>query len=132
MKKLFFILALGLMGASGFAEDTYEYFTVRYADGACVSYKIDGLKLLFDAEGITVAEPGREFEYHPAVNVESLLFTATDLTAIDKVVVEDAEDTEVYTIDGRLVAKGRDARQGLSAGVYIMKSGNKSTKISVR
>ncbi len=133
MKKLLLFLALGLVGGVCFADDTYEYFTVRHTDGACESYKIDGLKLLFsDVDGITVVSPGKDDAVFPAMYVDALLFTATDLTAIESVVAVDEDEAEVYTIDGRLVAKGRDARAGLAAGVYIVKTGNKSTKISVR
>ena len=39
--------------------------------------------------------------------------------------------TEVYTLGGRLVSKGRDLPRGLAKGLYVVKAGGKTQKMLI-
>ncbi len=133
MKKLLLSLFFGITSAVCFADETPDYLTVRFDDGRCASYKLDGLKLLFsDTQGITVVSPGADDEKFPVMGIEAFAFTTTDLTAIEAAPVVDEDDAMVFSTDGRLVARGKDALRNLSPGIYVVKAAGQTKKISVR
>ncbi len=73
---------------------------------------------------------------HPQPDVEpvSLSLSVAEPAGIDSVDFDklDPSTVEIYTTSGVRIGKGADARASLAPGVYILRSGSKSTKIIVR
>ena len=61
--------------------------------------------------------------------------TATESTTVNvkdgKIYISEDTDVAIYTIAGKLVAKGNAGEYTLPTGTYIVKVGNKATKISI-
>ncbi len=131
MKKLLLTVFLGLAATFAYADNAFEYFTLELPNGEKVSYRLDGLKFTFSETAIIVHTDGVTQNF-PVNDVQSLYYTASDLTAIESAPLLDKGNISVYTTDGRLVAKGKDAKHGLTPGIYIVKAVNHTYKISVR
>lgn len=57
---------------------------------------------------------------------------AENTTGISSVVFSKNEPFDVYSVDGRCVAKGITSVAGLAKGVYILRMGDKAMKVSVK
>lgn len=140
MKKFYlFFLFLGFSLCS-FAQ-SYDYLTLRTADGTEKSLGIDGLRITF-ADGKLLASNGKE-ETQVALADMACMFFATTPTAIESLTAADADglrvqisggrlltnapagsDIRVYTLDGRLAPT-----RGLSSGAYLVRINGRTFKV---
>ncbi len=143
MKKFYlFFLFLGLSLCS-FAQ-SYDYLTLRTADGTEKSLSVDGLRITF-SDGKLLARNGKE-EAQVALADMACMFFATTPTAIESLAAADADglrvqirggrlvtnapagsEIQVYTLDGR-----RAPQQGLGNGAYLVRVNGRTFKVLAR
>ena len=140
MKKFYLLFLLMGFSLCGFAQ-SYDYLTLRTADGTEKSIGIDGLRITF-ADGKLLAANGKE-ETQIALADMACMFFATAPTAIESLTAADAaglrvqisggrlltnapagSDIRVYSLDGRLAPT-----QGLSSGAYLVRVNGRTFKV---
>lgn len=143
MKKFYlFFLFLGFSLCS-FAQ-SYDFLTLRTADGTEQSLAIDGLRITF-SDGKLLASNGKE-EAQVALSDMACMFFSTTRTAIESLPAADADglrvqirggrlltnapagsEIQVYTFDGR-----RAPQQGLGNGAYLVRVNGRTFKVLAR
>lgn len=115
--------------------DYYDYFTVERSDGIRASYISTGLMITFSGSNMIVESDGVTATYD-LNTLSKMYFGNSDVTAIrNHPEPQAAESCEVYDLQGRRVAAEiqlKNLQNQLPKGVYIMKKGETSTKITVK
>lgn len=153
MKRLLLTLALVSGLSAGLGAQSFDYLTVRTADGSEHSLPVDGLRLTFE-NGQLVARTAETTATYPLADLSAMFF-ASQPTAIaslsggqaaplyrdGRLTVSAPAGTVVrlYSADGRLVAsyvKGADGSESFSPalphGVYVVTANGKTSKFLAR
>ncbi len=125
MKKivLLFLVMMGM--AAAHAESQYTYLTFETTDGARISVPASQLKLTIS--GTTLTAGSKTFTL---TNLSKMYFSTTDETTTGisaTTTTAPGEATEIYDLNGRKMADGK-----LPSGVYIVKTKDRTYKITVR
>lgn len=140
MKKLLLLSVLALSGLASNAQ-TYDYFTIKVANGDEKSFTASGLKITFTDETMIVTSGSESMKY--SLSDLNKMFFATNPTAVEavktnvtdvkvslvggKLSVQAPEGSSIhaYTTDGREVST-----EGVfTNGVYIIRVNNQSFKV---
>lgn len=153
MKRLFLTLALTAGICAGLGAQSFDYLTVRTADGGERSLPVDGLRLTFE-NGRLVARTAATTDSYPLADL-SVMFFASQPTAIASLqavqpapVFRDGRLTvsapagtgvSLYAADGRLVARFVKAADGsesfaptLTRGIYVVNVNGRTSKFLAR
>lgn len=123
MKKIFLLpLFLAAMLTARAAD--YPFLTFELTDGAAIS--VPASSLVLKVSGNTLTAGSQEFTLS---NLSKMYFTETEVSAgVRAVGIEDTdEDAEIYDLSGRRVSK-----DGMTKGVYVIKSKSGICKIAVK
>ncbi len=135
MKKKLLILALAGLPFAGAGADTYPYLSFETQDGTVRSVSVNSLTVTF-SNGKLLADNGTDSYEIDAASLSRMYFSADNLTAISDVKGTDSlGKLEVYTLSGVRLGSFDSAdalRNGVSAGVYIVKSNGKTLKVAVK
>ena len=147
------VLAGVMLMASSIAKADYTSLTVKEKIGTWISYSLNGLRLTFTDNKMTLTNNEQTVEY-PVVDLYSMEFT--DLpSAIQKadktytmvsleggtirINAEVGTEAKVYDTLGRLYTTARIGREGvpvcignLEPGIYIIKAGQEKCKVLVK
>ena len=110
-------------------EEDSEYCTL-FSDNTYEEWALSGWKLYVPVGAKKNFENARYWCDIPEI-IEPPELTG-GVTAVNAVrTVGDKGLTEVYTLGGRLVSKGRDLPRGLAKGLYVVKTGGKTQKMLI-
>lgn len=134
MRRLLMASAALLIAATANA-DTYPYFSFMSTDGNVVSVGVESLEMTFSEAGdmLTVSN-GEESHTMSVADLEKMYFSSTKTTGINDVVAASGP-LQLYTVSGTYMGKfgsKSDIENNVDAGVYIVKTNGKTTKIAVR
>lgn len=115
--------------------DTYPYFSFLSTDGNVVSMDVESLQMTFTEEGdkLTVSN-GEESRTMNVADLEKMYFSTTKATGINELVADNGP-LQLYTASGIYLgtfSSKSDIENNVDAGVYIVKTNGKTTKIAVR
>ncbi len=126
-----------MMGvATAHAEDyDYPYLAFQTVDGSLQTVAAEGLVITF-ADGKLVASNGDGSRPFTLSDLSKMYFStsAEEADAIGEVESADSP-VEIYTVAGICVGRYeslKDARGSLEKGIYVVKSGSRTTKMMVR
>lgn len=127
MKKIFLMLAFVASIVTVHASD-YKFLTVQKSDGAEQSFTTSGLTITFSSGNMVLNENGTSTTISLA-GLSKMFFSdeASGIENIDKL-LSSADNTVVYDLQGRKVT----TLTTLPKGVYIVKQGDRSFKITVK
>lgn len=142
MKILLLLLTL-VLGAGAAHAQSYDYLTLKQANGTETSLSIDNLRITF-SDGQLVADNGVQIVSVPLADMDKMFFAleATGLNTVSST----ADAAPAFRIEkGRLITDapagsvsiyGTDGRQvpasGLAPGVYVVKIKGQSFKVLAR
>ena len=134
MKKFMLTSAVVLL-ASAACADTYPYLSFMSADGTVVSLGVESLQMTFAESGDKlVASNGTESRTMNVADLKKMYFSSVKTTGISEIAA-DSSDMQLYSVSGTYLGKFEnrsDIENNVDAGVYIVKSNGKTTKIAVR
>lgn len=134
MKKLLSLLLLLTSALAGNAYD-FPYLVFQHADGTTTTVKTTSLVITF-SDGKLTATNENGSQTLTLSDLLSMQFSErADATGIRENSVIKEEGIEVFTLGGRLLGKYDNAEQAkasLRPGLYLMKSNNKTSKITVK
>jgi hypothetical protein len=132
-KRTILSMSLLLTALMASADNTYGYLTFQKSDGVEQSVSVEGLKMTFSS-GQVVVSSGSSTATFNLSDLSKMYFSDT-ATGIETVSADASGDATVqaWTLSG--VSLGSfsslsEARQKLSKGVYIVKQGEKTFKIT--
>lgn len=142
MKILLLLLTL-VLGAGTAHAQSYDYLTLKQANGTETSLNLDNLRITF-ADGLLVADNGIQSVSIALADMDKMFF-ALESTGLNTV-SSAADATPAFRIEnGRLITDapagsvsvyGTDGRQvpasGLAPGVYVVKIKGQSFKVLAR
>lgn len=133
-KKLFF-LPLAWLPFVAANADTYPYLSFETQDGTTRSVSVESLTMTF-SDGKLLASNGTDSYEIDVASLSRMYFSASNVTAISDLERSDTHgQMDVYTLSGVKVGSfDNDAalRNGVGAGVYIVKSNGKTFKVALR
>jgi hypothetical protein len=133
-KKTFFLGILSVVALSLRAAD-YPSLVFTLTDGTTRSITSAGLNLTF-SDGNLTATSGSTTITIPLASLTKMEFSTESTTAVEDINADVTLDdhTEVYDLNGRLLANGQwsTVNGRLKPGVYMIKSNGKTTKVQVR
>lgn len=133
MKKTILTMALAAISAVGSYADDYGYLTFEALDGAQTSVAVDNLKITV-VDGNLVVSNGTESATLSVASLSKMFFSST--SGVDNAILpEGSTEVKAYALSGVCVGTYRTvatAAAALPKGVYILKSGNETKKITVR
>ena len=110
-------------------EEDSEYCTL-FSDNTYEEWTLSGWKLYVPVGAKKNFENARYWKDIPEI-IETPELTG-GVTAVKPIhAVDDKGLTEVYTLGGRLVSKGRDLPRGLAKGLYVVKTDGKTQKMLI-
>jgi hypothetical protein len=125
MKKALFIL-MAMMGALTANAVDYPYLTFELTDGSKASVSVTSdATLTFSGTTLTIGS-----ESFTLTNLSKMYFSASDETATGITSLQTADDDEIeaiYDLQGHQVT-----REQMRRGIYIIKTKNGTSKVSVR
>lgn len=131
MKQLY--LTFALLSATLTANaGGYNYLTFENTDGRQVSLTADGLKMTF-ADGNLVAKSTEGTMTFPVADLAKMFFAET--SGVKDVKAEEATGVAVYNLSGIKLGDFRDAasaQNALQKGIYVVKKGNSTYKVTVK
>lgn len=135
MKLTILLSALTLTLLAHAQNNDYPYLTFQTADGNVKSIAIESLRLTF-SNGLLVATNGEGSQTYTLTDLSKMFFSQTP-TAIahpnmDRV---DSAEAEVFTMTGVSMGTFADeqvARASLPAGLYVIRSKDRTYKMSVK
>lgn len=115
------------------ADDTYGYLTFQKSDGGEQSVSVDNLKITF-SDGQLIATNTSTSATFTLSDLSKMYFSST-ATAIETVDANASDDStvEIWSLSGISLGSFSslaEARQKLSRGVYVVKQGTKTFKIT--
>lgn len=141
MKTLFLSLGLALSTLTATAQtSTFSYLTLQRTNGTEQSLMLDNLRITFSGNNL-VATNGTETASIPLAEMQKMFFAAKP-TAISEAAASEAisatisggrltvnapkgTSVSVFSIDGR-----RMGTEGLTEGVYLVKVGGRTIKVT--
>lgn len=133
MKKTILTMALAAISVVGTYADDYGYLTFEALDGAQTSVAVDNLKITV-VDGNLQVTNGAESATLPVASLSKMFFSST--SGVDAALLPDGNtDVKAYALSGVCVGTYRNAATAAAAlpkGVYILKSGNETKKITIR
>ena len=132
MKKVLVLLTAITVGSNLLADD-FTYLTVENNDGTTTTMTANGLTITF-SDGKLIATNGAENWSLPLSGLKKMYFSNTDAISNQLVETEDGEVT-VYSTSGIVMGKYQsigEAKSQLKKGVYVIKSGSETLKITVK
>jgi hypothetical protein len=135
MKKIFLIITAVVcsmtVAADGFE---YNYLAFTRSNGVDQTVSVGDLKIVFQ-EGQLVCTNADGNTSFPLSDLTKMYFT-DEPTGIDEVTAGNSRSTvEVFSLSGIALGTFADiasAKSRLKAGVYVIKQGNKTTKIAIK
>lgn len=128
--KLQAFIAMILAGTLSAQAADYQYLTIEKTDGTATSLTAVGLNITYSDTQLT-ATNGTEAATFTLSEVNRMYFSNTredTATGIADTIGDIAQDAEVYDLNGRRIPQGTTLRHG----VYIVKQGNTTKKITVK
>ena len=132
MKKLAAILVM-MAACINIMADDFTYLTVENSDGTTTSMTASGLTITF-ADGQLKASNGSETWALPLSSLSKMYFSNTDGISEAAQAIDDGEVT-AYSTYGIVMGTFScldEARSQLKKGIYVIKSGSRTIKITVR
>lgn len=134
--KNILILVLALMTSLvSYADDfTYNYLVFTTEDGTEKSVAVENLKLTF-VNGQMVVNHGGESQTYDLSGLSKMFFSENAVDGIVETIIDADAEVDVFTIPGVGIGRFKsvdDARQSLKRGVYVLKQGNKTSKIAIK
>ena len=132
MKKLAAILVM-MAACINIMADDFTYLTVENSDGTTTSMTASGLTITF-ADGQLKASNGSETWTLPLSSLSKMYFSNTDGISEAAQAIDDGEVT-AYSTNGIVMGTFSsldEARSQLKKGIYVIKSGSRTIKITVR
>lgn len=130
MKKIILSLAFVAAAALPASAGDYDFLTVQKSDGTSVSFPSSGLTITFAGTNMVVTQSGTSTTL-PVGNLAKMFFGNNDQTTAINVAPNEEpanESNAIFDLQGRRMP---DAQQ-LPKGVYIVKKGDKTMKITVK
>ncbi|MBR5440070.1 MAG: T9SS type A sorting domain-containing protein [Prevotella sp.] len=138
MKKIFLTLAIAVATATTAAAATYESLVIQQNDGTTYTFGLYGEEEYYNPVTIT-------FENGKLIATQNGQQTTLEVSSLDKMyfgsttgiqTVSDGLDTgDVFDMQGRRVATKinlKTLQNQLPKGVYIVKNGDKTVKMTVK
>lgn len=132
MKKVLVLLTAMTVGSNLLADD-FTYLTVEKNDGTTTTMTANGLTITF-SNGQLIANNGTENWSLPLSGLKKMYFSNTDAISHPLSDTGDSEVT-VYSTSGIVMGKYQsigEAKSQLKKGVYVIKSGSETLKITVK
>ena len=127
MKKLLLIIGLLMALNANMRAADYNYLVFTMTDGTTQSIAVTGLQLSF-TNGNLAATNGTETLTIPLTNMEKMAFSNDTTTGISFTLdTSTNEGCDYYSLDGR-----RLNSKPTQTGVYIVKAGTKTYKVTVK
>ena len=133
MKKIFLTLSLVVAVTLTANASNYDYLTVQKSDGTAVSFPSSGLTITFSGGNMIVTQSGTPTTL-PLSTLSKMFFGDRNVSSIQAATQEKAS-VEVFDLQGRRIAaqmRMADVNTQLPKGVYIVKKGNTSVKVTVK
>jgi len=133
MKKTVMIFALLMAVCFRLNAQSYDYLTFQTADGSVYSMTASGLTITF-SDGQMKAQVGSETLSLTLSDLTKMYFSETNGISGTQINQIDS-DVSVFTIDGKQMGTYQSveaARSSLKPGVYVLKAGNKTVKMTVK
>ena len=134
MKKIFLMLAFVASFVTANAGD-YKFLTVQQTNGAEQSFTASGLTITFSSGNMVINENGTSTTV--SLSGLSKMFFSEEATGIETLdhAASATDGTVIYDLQGRKVATTTPlnvSTSKLPKGVYIVKQGDRSFKITVK
>lgn len=135
MKKRFVFLLSAMLATAATKAETYPYLTFQSADGTMQSVEVESLTMTFSDGKLLVSNGTKSLELAVA-DLSSMFFSTSDATGIETVSAAETDgNVAVFSLQGTSVGSFSSVQQlrtSAPAGVYIIKKGGKTQKITVR
>lgn len=134
MRRLFLASSALLLTAVANA-DTYSHLSFLSADGTVLSVGVESLQMTFTEDGgkLTVSN-GEESLAMNVADLKKMYFSSGTATGINDINAG-SKDLQLYSVYGSYLgtfsSKG-DIENNVEAGVYIVKTNGKTSKIAVK
>ena len=125
MKKRLLTMTMLAALSGQLMADEYGYMVFTLSDGTTQSITASGLSLSF-ADGSLTAQNGSKTLTLPLSNLKTMAFSKDSQSGVDAVTTDDG-DEEIYDLQGHRVTRAQ-----MRKGVYIVKTKNRTYKVSVR
>ena len=132
MKKVLVLLTAMTVGQQLSADD-FTYLTVEANDGTTTTMTANGLTLTF-SDGQLYATNGTESWSLPLSGLSKMYFSNTDAISLPLSEIGEGE-VDIYSTSGISMGKYQsidEARKHLKKGVYVVKDGSRTLKITIR
>lgn len=131
MKRLLFLLVLVLSWGNSFAEE-YPFLNIEQANGTITTIESTGASFTFSDGKLFVTQNGTSTSF-TLTDLSKMYFSTTSgIKTIDE---EEGNQYDVTSVSGMSIGKFdnlSDIQSKLNKGVYIIKSGQKKFKITVK
>ena len=135
MKKILILVSALMTSVMTYADDfTYNYLVFTTQEGTEKSVAVENLKLTF-VNGQMVVDNGVETQTYDLSSLSKMFFSENAVDGIVETIIDADAEVDVFTIPGVGIGRFKsvdDARQSLKRGVYVLKQGNKTNKISIK
>lgn len=131
MKKLFLTLVVAVAMVMTANANGYEYLTIQKSDGTMISLASSGLTITFENGNLIATQNGETTTLE--LNSLSKMFFAetTDIQMPSNAL----ETGDVFDLQGRRVASKvqlKNLQNQLPKGIYIVKNGQKTVKVTIK
>jgi hypothetical protein len=133
MKK-FFATIVALIGTLAAQAYDFPYLILQSADGNTQAVSVESLTITF-ADGQLVAVNDNGSQIFTLTDLNKMFFSnsgdATGISTMESV----GESVEAFTLGGLSLGKFSsmvEAKRSLKAGVYVLRSKNKTVKIAIK
>jgi len=134
MKKTILMLLFAMPLTQASAYD-YNYLNLQATDGTVTSIDVASLKLTVSDGKLLAVNSSTNQEFTLSELSKMYFSSEASATGINELSTSDGDYAEVYTLAG--LSKGKftsvsEAKENLPAGIYIIKSQNKTYKVTVK
>ena len=135
MKRFLLVLMVIACAPVAFADDfEYNYLAFTNSSGVDQTVAVTDLKITF-ADGKLIAVNGDGTKQFELTDLTKMYFTDTPTGIADVIVDGNASQVEIYSVAGVFVGKYPTlaaAKSVMKSGVYVIRQGNKTTKIAIK
>ena len=131
MKKLFLTLVVAVATVMTANASGYEYLTIQKSDGTMISLASSGLTITFENGNLIASQNGQQTTLELS-SLSKMFFGA--ITGI-QTISDGSETADIFDIQGRRVATKmhlKDLQNRLPKGVYLVKNGGKTVKMTIK
>ena len=133
--RFLLVLMVIACAAVAFADDfEYNYLAFTNSSGVDQTVAVTDLKITF-ADGKLIAVNGDGTKQFELTDLTKMYFTDTPTGIADVIVDGNASQVEIYSVAGVFVGKYPTlaaAKSVMKSGVYVIRQGNKTTKIAIK